>query len=183
MITDRSIELLNRYARTRTSQKDALDVFLLCAPQTESPLNGDELHHWLSRFSMQRRDADLGIPFYYDLDDVSSPLSRLARWAADGPYPTYEPQVVELACMPLVWMFSSPNRFMRDWITKALARLLAGHLDVAASLIERFAGVNDPYVLERLITAVYGSILRGGLDHLPDAAHVAARSNAHFQTA
>jgi hypothetical protein len=48
-------------------------------------------------------------------------------------------------------------------------------LDVAASLIERFADVNDPYVLERLITAVYGGILRGGLDHLPDTARVAAQ--------
>ena len=174
-ITARSIELLNRYARTRDSQKDALDVFLLCAPQPDSPLNADELHHWLSRFSMPRRDAAVGIPFYYDLDDETSPLSRLARWAAGGPYPAYEPRVVELACVPLVWMFSSPNRFMRDWITKALSRLLADHLDTAASLVERFADVNDPYVLERLIAVVYGSVLRGGLDHLPDAARVAAQ--------
>jgi hypothetical protein len=174
-ITDRSIELLNRYARTRSGQKEALDVFLLCAPQPDSPLNADALHRWLSRFSMPRRDAMVGIAFYYDLDDETSPLSRLARWAADGPYPSYEPRVVELACIPLAWMFSSPNRFMRDWITKALARLLAGHLDVAAKLIERFADVNDPYVLERLIAAVYGGILRGGRDHLSDAARVAAQ--------
>lgn len=174
-ITNRSIELLNRHARTRSGQKDALDAFLLCAPQPDSPLNADELHRWLTQFSMPRRDATFGIPLYWNLDDETSPLSRLARWAADGPYPTYEPQVVELACMPLVWMLSSPNRFMRDWITKALARLLADHLEMAASLIERFAEVNDPYVLERLITAIYGGILRGGLDHLPDAARVASQ--------
>ena len=172
-ITERSIELLNRYARTESAQKEALDVFLLCAPQPDSSLNADALHRWLSQFPMPRRDAMVGIPFYWDLDDETSPLSRLARWAADGPYPAYEARVVELACIPLVWMFSSPNRFMRDWITKALARLLTGHLDVSARLIERFADVNDPYVLERLITAVYGGILRGGPDHLPDAARVA----------
>ena len=171
-ITDRSIDLLNRHARTMSGQKEALDVFLLCAPQPDSPLNGGELHHWLSRFSMPRRDAAIGIPLYWDLDDETSPLSRLARWAAGGPYPAYEPRVVELACIPLVWMLSSPNRFMRDWITKALTRLLADHLDVAADLVERFAEVNDPYVLERLITAAYGGILRRGLDHLPDAARL-----------
>lgn len=174
-IADRTIDLLNRHARTRGGQKEALDVFLLCAPQPESPLNADALHRWLSRFSMPERDAAVGIPFYWDLDDETSPLSRLARWASGGPYPAYEPHVVELACVPLVWMLSTPNRFTRDWITKALARLLADHLDVAVSLIERFAGVNDPYVLERLITAVYGGILRGGLDHLPEAGRVAAQ--------
>lgn len=174
-VTDRSFELLNRYARTRGGQKEALDVFLLCAPQPDSPLNANALHHWLSRFSMPQRDATVGIPFYYDLDDEASPLSRLARWAASGPYPAYEPRVIELACVPLVWMLSSPNRFMRDWITKSLARLLAGHLDVAASLIERFADVNDPYALERLITVIYGSVLRGGLVHLAEAAQVATQ--------
>jgi hypothetical protein len=174
-ITDRSIELLNRHARTESGHKVALDVFLLCAPQPHSPLNADQLHRWLSSFSMPERDAIVGIPFYWDLDAETSPLSRLARWAANGPYPAYEARVVELASVPLVWMLSSPNRFMRDWTTKALARLLASHLDVAASLIERFADVNDPYVLERLITAVYGGVLRGGLDHLPDAGRVAAQ--------
>lgn len=174
-ITDRTIELLNRHGRTKYGHKEGLDVFLLCAPQPDSRLNADALHHWLSRFSMAERDAIVGIPYYWDLDDETSALSRLARWAADGPYPAYEPQVVELACIPLVWMFSSPNRFMRDWITKALARLLAGHLDVAAALVERFAVVNDPYVLERLITAAYGGILRGGVDHLSEAGRAAAQ--------
>jgi hypothetical protein len=178
-ITDRSVELLNRHAQTRSGQKDALDVFLLCAPQPDSPLNAEELHAWLSQFPMPRRDAAIGIPFYWELDDETSPLARLARWAAAGPYPAYEPRVVELACVPLVWMLASPNRFMRDWITKALARLLVGHLEVAASLIERFADVNDPYVLERLISASYGGMLRGGLDHLPEAAQVASQVE-HF---
>jgi hypothetical protein len=174
-ITERSFEILNRHAVTRGGERDALSALFLSAAQPDSPLNGDEQHRWLSRFSMAQRDAAVGLGLYDDLDDEASPLSRLARWAAAGPYPTYERQVVELACVPLVWVLSSPNRFVRDWITKALARLLAGHLDVAASLIERFATVNDPYVLERLVTVVYGSVLRGGLDHLTDAAEVAGQ--------
>jgi len=171
-ITERSIEFLNRQAQTSGSQKELLDVLFLCAPQPDSIVNGDGLHRHLSRFSMPRRDAAFGIPMYYELDDEGSPLSRLARWAAGGPYPDYEPRVVELTCIPLVWMLSSPNRFMRDWITKALVQVLSGHIDVAASLIERFVGVNDPYVLERLITVAYGSILRGGVDHPAESAQL-----------
>lgn len=177
-VTDRSIELLNRYTVTRYAQKDALDVFLLCAPQPDSRLNADGLHDWLSRFSMPQRDEAVGMPLYYELDDESSPLSRLARWAAAGPYPEYGPRIIELACIPLVWMLASPNRFMRDWITKALARLLAGHLDVATYLLAHLAKVNDPYVLERLVTVIYGAVLRGGAHHpagVADLAHQVKR--------
>lgn len=71
-------------------------------------------------------------------------------------------------------MLSSPNRFARDWITKALVQLLAGHLDVAARLVERFAEVNDPYVLERLVSVAYGAVLRGGLTATSQAAQLAA---------
>lgn len=70
-------------------------------------------------------------------------------------------------------MLSSPNRYARDWITKALVQLLSGHLDVAASLVERFAKVNDPYVLERLITVAYGAVLRGGPMDTDKASQVA----------
>lgn len=172
-ITDRSFEILNRHGRRRGGLKPLLDAAFLCAPQPDSPLNGVGLHDYLSRYSMPDRDAGVGRTLYYELDDKGSPLSRLARWAAAGPYPDYEPPVIELACIPLVWMLSSPNRFARDWITKALAQLLAGHLDAAAALVERFATVDDPYVLERLITAVYGGMLRGGVHHLEEAARLA----------
>ena len=172
-ITERSIEILNRNGRRRGGIRALLDAAFLCAPQPDSPLNGDALHHYLSQYSMPERDASVGIELYYDIADEGTPLSRLARWAAAGPYPDYEPQVVELACVPLVWMLSSPNRFARDWITKALAQLFTGHLGVAASLVERYATVNDPYVLERLITAAYGGVLRGGISHQEQAGRLA----------
>jgi hypothetical protein len=173
-VTDRALEILNRHGERRGGLKALLDAAFLCAPQPDSPLNGDQLHHYLSGYSMPDRDATAGRTLYYELDDEGTPLSRLARWAAAGPYPDYEPDVVELACIPLVWMLSSPNRFARDWITKALSQLLSGHLEVAANLVNRFMTVDDPYVLERLITAAYGGLLRGGVQHPEDAAELAA---------
>ena len=173
-IGDRAIEILNRHARGAGGIKALLDVTFLCSPQPDSPLNGARLHEHLSKFSMPDRDLTMGMALYHEIWEESSPLSRLARWAADGPYPEYEAEVVELACIPLVWMFSSPNRYARDWITKALAQLLAGHLDVAARLVERFAAVNDPYVLERLVNVAYGAVLRGGLIATSQATRLAS---------
>jgi hypothetical protein len=172
-VTERSIEILNRHASGAGGIRALLDVTFLCASQPDSLLNGDGLHSFLTGYSMPQRDASFGVTLYHDIFDESSPLSRLARWAAEGPYPAYEVPVVELACIPLVWMLSSPNRFARDWITKALVQLLSGHLSVAAILIERFASMNDPYVLERMVTVAYGAILRGGLAHKDQAARVA----------
>jgi hypothetical protein len=173
-ISDRAIEILNRHASGSGGIKALLDVTFLCSPQPDSPLNGTHLHAHLSRYSMPDRDATMGIALYREIWEESSPLSRLARWAAAGPYPEYEAEVVGLACFPLVWMFSSPNRYARDWITKALVQLLSGHLNVAARLVEHFAAVNDPYVLERLVSVAYGAVLRGGSTDTRQAARLAS---------
>jgi len=172
-ITNRSFELIDRHAN-RGGIRRVIDVAFICSPQLDSPLNGDRLHDYLTAYSMPGRDAAFGMNLYYDFPDDSTAVSRLARWAAAGPYPGYDPRVIELASIPLVWMFSTPNRFTRDWITKALAQLLSGHLDVAARLVERFATVNDPYVLERLVTAAYGAVLRSDLTHRESATKLAA---------
>ena len=102
----------------------------------------------------------MGFATYDELFDASSPTARLARWAAAGPYPSYGADVIELACIPLCWLMSSPNRFMRDWVTKALVQLLHGHVDVMHALVERFWTVNDPYVVQRIVAIAYGSVLR-----------------------
>jgi hypothetical protein len=60
----------------------------------------------------------------------------------------------------LVWLLSSSNRFMRDWVTKALIQLLRGHLDVARSLLIRFWDVDDPYLVQRVVVIAYGALMR-----------------------
>ena len=160
-ITDRTITLLNRYLEGDGDGAAFFDVFFALAPQPDHRLNGDGLHWYLMRQKMPDRDAWFGQSTYFALDeDGAGAAVRLARWAARGPYHDYDPDVVELAAIPLVWLFSSPNRFMRDWVTKALVQLLRGHLDVLVRLLNRFAGVDDPYVWERLVTVAYGCVMR-----------------------
>ena len=86
-----------------------------------------------------------------------STVSFVGQHAA--PYPHCSNEVVELAAIPIVWTFTSPNRRMRDYATKALTKLLSGHLPVLSSLIRRFDGVDDPYVIERLAVVVHGAVL------------------------
>jgi hypothetical protein len=158
-ISDRTIKILNSWLRDDRGH-EFFEVLFLLAPQPGHRLNGEGLHQHLSRMSMPQRDQWFGINTYDDLLDEGSAAARLARWAADGPYPSYDPSVVELATIPLVWLLSSPNRFARDWTTKALVQLLRGHSDVLLRLLLRFRTVNDPYVWERLVTVAYGAVLR-----------------------
>ncbi len=173
-VTERSIELLNQSGRC-VSPAELFRTLFLIAPQPANRLNADALHRYLMNLPMARRDSFFGFATYREIFDESSPTATLARWAARGPYPEYDAQVVELSCVPLAWLLSSPNRFMRDWVTKALVQLLRGHLDVARRLVDRFWEVDDPYVVQRVIVIAYGSLMRSNPAHRKEAKKLAAR--------
>jgi hypothetical protein len=158
-ISQRTIDLLNA-AQPYMMRDEFYRVLFLLAPQPGNRLNGDGLHRYLLKARMPHRDSDFGFATYRELSQGFSPAARLARWAAAGPYPAYDAEVIELACIPLCWLLSSPNRFMRDWVTKALVQLLRGHLDAMRALFERFWTVDDPYVVQRVAVIAYGSLLR-----------------------
>lgn len=173
-VTDRTLELLNQNLRLVSAQELFRTIFLI-APQPENRLNSEALHRYLLQLRMPRRDAFFGIATYQELFEEASPVSLLARWASRGPYPSYDARVIELSCIPLVWLMSSPNRFMRDWVTKALVQLLRGHLDVMRKLLNRFWVVDDPYVVQRLIVIAYGALMRSDPTDAPEARKLAKR--------
>ncbi|MDE0527446.1 MAG: hypothetical protein OXH85_01930 [Truepera sp.] len=168
-LTERSYELLSRVQSQSPGLIDlVLETFLEVAPHPGHPLNAVALHNTLKGWSMPTRDVLWSIPTYSAFDSGGA-LDRLIRWSARGPYSDCTDEVIELAAVPLIWTFTSPNRRMRDYATKALVRLLSGNLSVLPSLIRRFDGVNDPYVVERLAVVAHGAVLCGGSEAL-DAA-------------
>lgn len=171
-IGERTIELLNACIGL-VSTEEFFDVLFLCAPHPGSRLNGEGLHRYLQRFKMPDRDSFFGFAMYDQISDEANPITRLARWAAVGPHPGTDPEVVRLAVIPLLWVMSSPNRFMRDWVTKALVQLMQGHLGVLPDLIRLFWRVDDPYVVQRVMVVAAGSVLRGGDDDSAGAREVA----------
>lgn len=173
-ISQRTVDLLNE-AQMVLERHELYGVLATTAPQPGSRLNGEALHRYLVGMRMPYRDHDFGIATYDALDDGYGPFARLARWAASGPYPAYDDEVVELACVPLCWLFSSPNRYQRDWVTKALVQLLHGHLDVARALLDRFWPVDDPYVVQRVVAVAHGALLRSSVDEREAAGRLAIR--------
>ena len=161
-VTERSYELFREVQQRSPDLFElVLDTILSVAPSQEHPLNASFLHEWLKCLPMPDRDVAWSIPTYHAFDHGET-LDRLIRWAARGPYPDCSNEIVKLAAIPIVWTFTSPNRRMRDYATKALTKLLSGHLPVLPPLIRRFDGVDDPYVIERLAVVAHGAVLCGG---------------------
>ncbi|HEX5929530.1 MAG TPA: hypothetical protein VFY48_09060 [Solirubrobacterales bacterium] len=161
-ITQRTRDLLQRaQKRSHDLREQVLDALLAVAPHPSHPLNAQYLHSRLFALSLPHRDVAWSMPTYFVLGR-GGPLERLLRWAARGPHTQVPDDVVYLAAMTTAWVFTSPNRQVRDYATKALVQLLAGRLHIVAELLQAFRGANDPYVVERIAVVAHGCILCGG---------------------
>jgi hypothetical protein len=85
----------------------------------------------------------------------------LIDWASSISLNTeIDKEAVDLCAMTLTWMLTTSNRFLRDNATKALVNLLTGRLDAVVRIIDRFAEVDDLYVVERVYALAYGTAMR-----------------------
>lgn len=157
-VSERTTEIVNDGLNVRPDE--IFDALHAVAPDPAHPLNAVALHDYLGGMPMAERDAWWTHMHYHAFGDPTTAIDRLVRWAARGPYPGYPADVVELTGTLLAWVFASPNRFARDYTTKALATLLIGRLDVATGLVRRFADVDDPYVIQRVAAAALGAVAR-----------------------
>lgn len=137
-----------------------IETVLALAPREAHPGNADWLHAQLVRLTMAERDAAWSIATF-QVDQDSDAYRRLKQWSerlADSA----GDEDVRLGATALLWLLTSPNRFLRDGASKTLAKLLSGHLEVAASLLTSARQIDDPYVGERVLTCAYGALLVGG---------------------
>ena len=140
---------------------EILDTMLTVATVPEHPFNANWLDDRLRRDTMPERDAWWSIYLHDAWRFGDGPVHRLVDWAsgitADD---KIEDEVVDLSATALAWIFSTPNRFLRDKATKALVALLTGRLNATLRLLDRFDDVDDPYVRERVYAAAYGVAMR-----------------------
>ena len=160
--TPRTRELLDDIIQLSPELEElALETVLSVATDPQHLLNANALHDRLMKMTMSERDASWSKVTYFSFDHGGA-LDRLINWVANGPYDNCPDDLIELAATTITWTFTSPNRRMRDYTTKALSQLLAVSLSMLPRLIKRFRGVSDPYVVERLAAVSYGAIICGG---------------------
>lgn len=141
-------------------QVDGVDAMIALGPRLGHPANARWLHEKLKDMALAERDALWSIAAY-TADEYSPSLTRLQAWAhrITDEVGTDE---VELAGITLMWLLTSPNRFLRDRVTRTLTCLLTKRLSVAGTLITLATEIDDPYVQERVLLSAYGALMIAG---------------------
>ena len=152
--------VLNELVADRRLYSEPKDTLITVSAIPEHPFNADFLDRRLRQDNMPDRDAWWSTYLHRSWGD-EGPVDRLVEWASNiSPGDTVDEEVVDLAATTLSWMLSTPNRFLRDRATKGLVALLTGRLASLDRLVNRFADVDDPYVVERIYAVAYGIAMR-----------------------
>ena len=150
------------------------DLLIAVSSEPGNKYNARFLHSRLIGLSLAERDERWSI--YLAEKGMSGSIETLITWATNNGMEFIEEERAYLAALTLAWLLTTTNRGVRDRATKGLACILAPRLSLAAFLIEQFATVNDPYTLERLVTASYGAVMQGVGDELGKLAKAVYRA-------
>lgn len=148
---------VNRYKETH---EKFLETILHVTSNPKHFFNADFLHNHLMKFSMGDRDAWWSI-YINNNYRFSGAVQRLIDWSWSSEDKSYiEDESIRLLSKTISWFFTSSNRYLRDYSTKALVCLLQNRIQVLIKILKEFENVNDPYALERLYAAAYSCSLR-----------------------
>ena len=158
--TEDTYRVWNQVISPRGFGTDRIEILLTVSAIPGHPFNAGFLDNMMREIPMADRDAWWSTKIHNDWGS-EGPIDRLVDWAREvSPTIDVDEQVVDLSAITLSWFLTSSNRFLRDAATKALISLLDGRFTSVRKLVQRFADVDDPYVLERLYAVAYGVSMR-----------------------
>jgi hypothetical protein len=153
-------DALNKLCQSEHDLRDTIDVLLTVATLPAHPLNALFLDQRLRRDPMPDRDAWWSVNLHQAWGTHGA-VDRLVDWASSLDASTAsDEEAIDLCAITLAWMLTTSNRFLRDRATKALVSLLTGRMAAVVRLVERFADVDDPYVVERVYAVAYSVAMR-----------------------
>lgn len=158
-VSVRTVDMLGRLREAQGFSEGAWDALLALAPLEGFPLNADYLHAELRKLTLPARDSTWTLHINGGSDGADL-IGRLTSWAWGPASVSTSDEVVRLTGLVLGWALSSSRRSTRDNVTKSLVALIEHHPTIARPLLEAFAGIDDPYIEERLFAASYGAAAR-----------------------
>lgn len=162
-VLDGTEDYINNYILCYESSFDLfLSTIYSVSGDPQHPYNISRLHNWLLALSLSERDQ-LWTTILKDKtssDQDYHGINRLLNWILNfGIYKTIEDESIRLMSIAISWLFTTTNKELRDKATKALVILFKDRLKVAFEVSHMFKTVNDPYVYERILAAIYGAVL------------------------
>ncbi len=120
-----------------------------------SPVSSKWLHNFLLKKNQQEIDLiwTMNISKYY-----RTFVGQFAKWYREF-YEYTNKKDAELILLQLGWILSSTNRYYRDQATLAIVKILNFDSELIIFFISSFVNVNDRYVVERAMAAIYGATI------------------------
>ncbi|HDR1830190.1 TPA: hypothetical protein QB620_002101, partial [Pasteurella multocida] len=135
------------------------NVLYQLATEIDHPLNIKYLHNKLHSFSLADRDEVWTA--FIALESYQCPaIDRLLTWChKSSGQENIEPEALLLGAIAVSWLFTSTDKRNRNGYINALAHLLWNRLEIALALFKEFTAVNDPYVMEGILSAIHGAVV------------------------
>lgn len=122
-------------------------------------LNADFLHGLLAKTPLAERDLTWSA-FLFNKYKKDKYVTRTVGFALKHHFKSIPVATAIVWSQVLLWFCSSNDRRLRDYSTRALTNILEHKPSVAITLFQKFTSVNDDYVLERCLLAIYGAFIR-----------------------
>ena len=169
-ITEGTKQIVKQALSNREIFVQTMDVIFSKSVYPKHPLNANWFHQFTLRDSMSFRDRWLS-PFLHFEYDRKSSVRHLIDWAFKVDPRDVSSQVISLWVTILIWFLSASDRRVRDNATKAIVRLTELHCDIWPEILDKFYGIDDDYIIERLLSASYCALIRSqNIDALKDTA-------------
>lgn len=125
--------------------------------KTDSELNSNYLHNVLYKKNLNKRDR-LWTTYINQLAHDENRLYQIIRYIEAGKnIDSLNMEDKKHLITLLAWLLTSSNRNLRDKSSKALVEVLKDSYYLCLYTLEKFEGVNDPYVIQRLYGCVFGA--------------------------
>ncbi|WP_217487123.1 hypothetical protein, partial [Acinetobacter seifertii] len=123
--------------------------------EEEHPLNGIYLHKFLKEYSLADRDSFWTVLINKSLYFIPA-IERLVKWCLTNRNNRLISQNSLLnVAIGISWLLTTTDIHLRNEVTNALSTILINRIDLSIKLINLFYDTNDPYILERVLLAIY----------------------------
>ena len=151
-------EMLNR--SFNFYRREIFNTLILLSTTPDHPLNATFLNEILKSKKIVDRDYLWTEFINEEFQEEETVVNMVVKWGRDDvDILSINAESIELLAVCLSWFFTASNRYLRDKATKSLVRVISGSLLCSTKLIDNFIDINDPYVLERIVTSIYGAII------------------------
>ena len=158
-VSDRTKELLRHAISTLDSPVPALDEMFALAARADHPLGASFIAEFLGPLGQAERDQLL-CPFLHVSWEEQGAAKRLSAWAIEPGLGLPTPATALAWASALAWCCAAADRRPRDHATAGMVAVLERQSEAVGPLLEHFLRANDDYIVERVLLAAYGALIR-----------------------